>query len=191
MAVFPRLVKLPILNGLCKLSLLDSKYESIRYKERKGSHCGQLRQRWPLIIYTRHLQHAMASEGESGSLRDEAGNVSDSRTGRDTARKSRRGGTAGTSRLGEVHFVNISHPSDVGSQMTDIRRFVMRGGNQQRRAQESRPENPPSTCPRSDNSSPSRSLPPLGSFPVPGDTRMLELVRFGKVLDLASSKRSC
>ncbi|KAJ4860003.1 hypothetical protein T069G_04991 [Trichoderma breve] len=120
----------------------------------------------------------MASEGESGSLRDEAGKVSDSRTGRGTARKSRRGGAAGTSRFGEVHFVNISHPSDVGSQMTDIRRFVMRGGNQQRRTQESRPENPPNIRPGSDNSSPGRSLPPLGSFPVPGDTRMLELVRF-------------
>lgn len=133
----------------------------------------------------------MASEGESDSLRDEAGKVSDSRSGRDTARGSRRGGAARTSRSGEIHFVNISHPSDVRTQMTDIRRFVMRGGNQQRRARESRPENSPSIRPGSDNSSPGRSLPPLGSFPVPGDTRMLELVRFGKRLDLASSKRSC
>ncbi|KAL6790268.1 hypothetical protein GGI42DRAFT_337086 [Trichoderma sp. SZMC 28013] len=122
----------------------------------------------------------MASESESNSLRDEAGKVSDSRTRRVTARESRRGrgNAAETPRFGEIHFVNVSHPGDVRHQMTDIRRFVMRGGNQQRRAQESRQENPPSVRLGSDNSSPGRSLPPLGSFPVPGDTRMLELVRF-------------
>ncbi|KAL6695371.1 hypothetical protein J3F84DRAFT_348719 [Trichoderma pleuroticola] len=122
----------------------------------------------------------MASEGEGDGVRDGAGKVSGSRTGRDTARNSRRGNAAETPRFGEIHFVNVSHPGDVRHQMTDIRRFVMRGGNQQRRAQESAQQNPPSTRIRlgSDGSSPGRSLPPLGSFPVPGDTRMLELVRF-------------
>ncbi|KAL7905874.1 hypothetical protein GGI35DRAFT_488132 [Trichoderma velutinum] len=130
----------------------------------------------------------MASENESESLHDEAGKVSDSMTGRVTTRESRRGGAAESSTFGEVHFVNMSHPGDVRPQMTDIRRFIMRGGNQQRRphgesssqteAQETGQENPPSVRLGSDNSSPGRSLPPLGSFPVPGDTRMLELVRF-------------
>ncbi|KAL7928088.1 hypothetical protein V8C35DRAFT_333728 [Trichoderma chlorosporum] len=107
---------------------------------------------------------------------------------RPLALASRRGDAAHQSRRGEVHFVNMSYPGDIRPQMTDIRRFVMRGGNQQRRprggssyqgrAQATSQETLPNRNIGSNNRSPGRSLPPLGSFPVPGDARMLELVCF-------------
>lgn len=155
---------------------------------------GGLQQRWTLIVYT--SAYAMEPNGESESLREEAENVFGFINRRDTAREqplvltSQSEDVVESPKFREIHFVNMSHPGDVRPQMTGIRRFLMRGGNQQRRphgqsnyqgqAQEVGQEVPLRIHPGSDNSSPGRSLPPLGSFPVPGDARMLELVRFGK-----------
>lgn len=155
--------------------------------------CG-LQQRRTLIVDT--SVYAMEPDGESEIFREGAEKVSGFINRRDTAREqplvltSQREDAVEPPRFGEIHFVNMSHPGDVRPQMTGIRRFLMRGSNQQRRphgqssyqgqAQEVGQEVPLRIHPGSDNRSPGRSLPPLGSFPVPGDTRTLELVRFGK-----------
>jgi hypothetical protein len=97
--------------------------------------------------------------------------------------------TSGSSGRGALHFVNMSHPEDIRRQSNvqrEIRRHVMKGvsehrGHQRGRRKAStqdgiqnrrRPAHPESL-------SPSRSLAPLGSFPVQTNMRMLELVRFG------------
>lgn len=96
---------------------------------------------------------------------------------------------SGSSGHGALHFVNMSHPEDIRRQSNvqrEIRRHVMKGVSDHRGrlrgrrkpfsqdgAQNSRrPAHPESP-------SPSRSLAPLGSFPVQTNMRMLELVRFG------------
>ncbi|GFP60260.1 hypothetical protein TASIC1_0017002200 [Trichoderma asperellum] len=74
---------------------------------------------------------------------------------------------SGSSGHGALHFVNMSHPEDIRRQSNvqrEIRRHVMKGNSR-------RPAHPESP-------SPSRSLAPLGSFPVQTNMRMLELVRF-------------
>lgn len=82
-------------------------------------------------------------------------------------------------------FVTLSHPDDIRSRkdvQTDIRRHVMKdiGKRRRRPKSSSSPIEDWSVTVADKYASPGRSLPPLGSFPVPTDIRTFELVRFGK-----------
>lgn len=97
--------------------------------------------------------------------------------------------TSGSSGRGSLHFVNMSHPEDIRRQSNvqrEIRRHVMKGvsdhrGHLRGRRKATSKDGAQSgrQPPHPERLSPSRSLAPLGSFPVQTNTRMLELVRFG------------
>ncbi|KAH8799772.1 hypothetical protein F5884DRAFT_116985 [Xylogone sp. PMI_703] len=97
----------------------------------------------------------------------------------------------------DLMFVNISHPGDIRRQrevQTKIRQHVMRSAGHDRRRQAPEQETTPSALAiarRVDDHgdfplvaeetsvvSPGRSLEALGSFPIEGNMRVLELVRF-------------
>ncbi|KAM0453122.1 hypothetical protein ACHAPV_009078 [Trichoderma viride] len=96
--------------------------------------------------------------------------------------------TSGSSGRGSLHFVNMSHPEDIRRQSNvqrKIRRHVMKGVSDhrghlrgRRKATSKDGAQNRRQPPHPERLSPSRSLAPLGSFPVQTNTRMLELVRF-------------
>ncbi|KAK5994630.1 hypothetical protein PT974_05112 [Cladobotryum mycophilum] len=100
-----------------------------------------------------------------------------------------------TAASGDLKFVILSHPEDIRRQkdvQTEIRRHVMRDiGKQRRRPRPGgvshlRMLQPPASNQGSSSmvqgvnvsNSIDRSLAPLGSFPIAGDARLVELVRF-------------
>jgi hypothetical protein len=100
----------------------------------------------------------------------------------------------------DLMFVNISHPEDIRRQrgvQTHIRQHVMKTAGHSRQrvsVREKKPAVAPTVAKSIVNNgtvtreawelaatSPGRSLAPLGSFPIEGDMRVLELVRFCKI----------
>ena len=99
----------------------------------------------------------------------------------------------------DLKFVNMSHPDDIRRQKavrTEIRRHVMKGIGEQRRRPRFKKSSPQSRRTSSrevdgnelsqlhDSNmyivSPGRTLATLGSFPIEGDRRVLELIHFSK-----------
>ncbi|KAL7931573.1 hypothetical protein V8C35DRAFT_309827 [Trichoderma chlorosporum] len=105
--------------------------------------------------------------------------------------------SAESSAADDLMFVNVSHPDDIRRQkgvQKDIRRHVMKNiGFERRRPKSKGKKKPPgrSTTPSTSEekqslseidvepaASPGRSLEVFGGFPIPGNKRVIELVRF-------------